>query len=77
MKKYIAEYCKRGQYGYGVCTADTIGELINILFVKGYDFAEGEVTWIIAWSKSGSKKYYGNGVTICCGEPEMTEYTSY
>lgn len=77
MKKYTAEYCKRGQYGYGVCTADTIGELINILFARGYVFAEGEVTRIIAWSKSCGKKYYGNGLTIRCGDLEMTEYTSY
>lgn len=77
MKKYTAEYSKRGQYGTGICMADTIEELMEILFDRGYDFNIGERERILDWSKTEKKKYYGMRLTIRCGELEMTEYTSF
>lgn len=77
MKKYTAEYSKRGQHGNGICTADTIQELMEILFDRGYDFNIGERERILDWSKTDKKKYYGTRLTIRCGELEMTEYTSF
>lgn len=76
MKKYTAEYSKRGQYGNGICTAYTIEELMEVLFDRGYDFDIGERERIVNWSKTNNKKYYGTRLTIRCGENEMTEYTS-
>lgn len=77
MKKYTAEYSKRGQHGNGICTADIIQELMEILFDRGYDFNIGERERILDWSKTEKKKYYGTRLTIRCGELEMTEYTSF
>jgi hypothetical protein len=77
MKRFTAEYSKRGQYGSGICTADTIDELMEILFNRGYDFNIGEREKILDWSKTDRKKYYGTRLTIRCGELEMTDYTSF
>ena len=77
MKQFTAEYSKRGQYGYGICTADTIEELIQILSSRGYDFSIGEKGAILNWSSTTQKKYYGVRLTIRRGELEMTEYTSF
>lgn len=77
MKKYTAEYSKRGQYGTGICTADTIEELMEILIDRGYTFYPNEKEKILNWSKTDKKKYYGANLTIRCGELEMTEYTSF
>lgn len=76
MKRYTAEYSKKGQCGNSICTADTIGELMEILFDRGYDFRIGEKEDIINWSKTDKKKYYGARLTIRCGDLDMTEYTS-
>ncbi len=75
--RYTAEYRKKGQYGTGICMADTIEELMEILFDRGYDFEFGEREIISGWSKTNEKKYYGIRLTIRRGELEMTEYTSY
>jgi hypothetical protein len=77
VKKYTAEYGKRNQYGTGICTADTIGELMETLLDRGYEFTIGEKEKILDWSKTDKKKYYGTRLTIRYGELEMTEYTSY
>ena len=77
MKLFTAEYSKRGQYGTGICTADTIIDLMEILFDRGYNFSIGEREEVLDWSKTDKKKYYGVGLTIRRGELEMTEYTSY
>ena len=75
--KYTAEYSKRGQYGNGICMADTIEELIEVLLCRGYVFNVGERKRIINWASTEEKKYYGANLTIRCGELEMTEYTSF
>lgn len=77
MKQFTAEYGKRGQYGTGVCMADTIEELTEILFDRGYDFAIGEKEEVVEWGKTTKKKYHGRKLTISRGELEMTEYTSF
>lgn len=77
MKQFTAEYNKRGQYGTGICTADTIEKLIKILLDRGYEFNDGEKQRVINWSNTTQKKYYGTRLTIRRGELEMTEYTSY
>lgn len=76
MKNFTAEYSRSGQYGYGICAADTIDELIGTLFCRGYVFGYGERRRIAEWEKTDKKKFYGCGLTIRRGELEMTEYTS-
>ena len=77
MKQFTAEYSKRGQYGYSICTADDIVELMEIMFDRGYDFRVGEREAIIDWSKTEDKKFCRSGITIRRGERDMTEYTSF
>ena len=77
MKNFTAEYTKRGQYGIGICTADTIEELICTLSDRGYDFRIGEKGAILNWGSTNKTKYYGTRLTIVRGEYEMTEYTSF
>lgn len=79
MKQFTAEYCSGDKfpYGTGICIADTIEELMENLFDRGYNFKIGEKEEIIDWSKTNKKKYYGMKITIYRGEPEMTEYTSF
>ena len=77
MKNFTAEYSLEGQYGYGICAADTIDELIGSLFCRGYKFVAGDKQRIISWADGEKKKFYGTGLTIRRGELEMTEYTSF
>ena len=77
MKQFTAEYHISGQYGTGICAADTLDELIDILSDRGYDFRIGEKGNILNWGSTGKKKYYGTRLTIRRGEDEMTEYTSF
>jgi hypothetical protein len=77
MKRYTAEYHRRGHYGISICTADTIEELVEKIFNDGYAFYNGERRDILDWSKTDKKKYYGMGLLIRKGELEMTEYTSF
>lgn len=77
MKQFTAEYTKRGQYGYGICTADTIDEMIETLSSRGYEFRVGEEGKIRNWGSTTQKKYYSVGLNIRRGKLEMTEYTSF
>ena len=77
MKRYTAEYHRKGHYGISICTADTIEELMEKIFNDGYTFYTGEREDILNWSKGKDKKYYGMRLTIRRGELEMTEYTSF
>ena len=77
MKQFTAEYNRPGQYGTGICTADTLDELINILSDRGYTFRIGEKGDILNWGSTDKKKYYGTRLTIRRGECEMTAYTSF
>lgn len=77
MKQFTAEYCRKGCYGYSICTADTIEELLENLSNNDYIFNNGEKQRILDWSNTTKKKYYGVGLTIRRGELEMTEYTSF
>lgn len=76
MKLFTAEYTITGQYGIGVCTADTIEELIKILGDRGFAFRRNQKEEVVEWSKTTDKKFYGIGLTIRRGDSEMTEYTS-
>lgn len=76
MKQFTAEYRKVGETGTGVCMADTIEELIEVLSDRGYIFNSIEKQKVLDWSKTGNKRYYGIRLTINRGEYEMTEYTS-
>lgn len=75
--RFTAEYNINGKYGTGICMADTIEELMENLFDRGYNFAIGQREAVVDWSKTDKKKYYGTRLTIRRGELEMTEYTSF
>lgn len=76
MKQFTAEYSLQDKYGYGVCTADTIEELMTTLSSRGCKFTMREMEKIEDWAEGTQKKYYGAWLTIRRGELEMTEYTS-
>ena len=76
MQDFTAEYHKYGQYGTGICCANTIEELIKILISRGYKFSQNDMQKILEWKGTTQKKYYGMNLTIRRGELEMTEYTS-
>lgn len=76
MQDFTAEYHKYGQYGTGICCANSIEELIKILISRGYKFGQDEMQKILEWENTTQKKYYGMSLTIRRGELEMTEYTS-
>ena len=72
---YTAEYRRRVN-GTSICMANTIEELMETLFNRGYNFNIGERERILDWDNTNQKKYYGARLTIRRGELEMTEYTS-
>lgn len=76
MQDFTAEYHKYGQYGTGICCANSIEELIKILISRGYKFGQDEMQKILEWENTTQKKYYGMSLTIRRGELEITEYTS-
>ena len=76
MQDFTAEYHKYGQYGTGICYANSIEELIKILISRGYKFGQDEMQKILEWENTTQKKYYGMSLPIRRGELEMTEYTS-
>ena len=77
MKQFTAEYRKYGHTGTSICSADDIGELIDALYFRGYEFGWNEIKKIVDWSNTDKKKYYGERLTIRRGALEMTEYTSF
>jgi hypothetical protein len=77
VKLFTAEYSNKDSYGTGVCTADTIEDLIETLSNRGFDFQNGQKEKIIDWSKTTDKKFYATRLTIRRGALKMTEYTSF
>lgn len=77
MKQFTAEYRKYGHSGTSICSADDIGELINTLYTRGFEFGYKAIPEILSWSRTNKKRYYGERLTINRGEYEMTEYTSF
>lgn len=77
MNQFTAEYRKCTQTGTGICGADNVCKLIEVLRSRGYEFNKKEIQEILNWSNGGKKKYYGTRLTINRGEREMTEYTSF
>lgn len=78
MDNFKAEYMRKNEnYGYSICMADTITDLIKKLEQNEYMFQVGQKENIIKWSQSDQKKYYGRMITIYRGDQQMTEYTSF
>lgn len=74
---FTAEYSKRGCYGIGICMANTVEKLIEILDNRGYEFDPYEKEEIVTWSKKSKNNYYAMRLSIRRGKPQMTEYTSF
>lgn len=76
MKNFTADYLCSDGYGHGICTADTINELYQILRDRGFKYVDSSFFKALEWEKTNDKKFYGMWIEIRRGELEMTEYTS-
>ena len=65
-----------GRYGFQICLANSIEELISKLKCRGFKMSNYDINDILKWATTTSYRYYGKRITITKGEPMMTEGTS-
>lgn len=63
-------------YGFQICLANSIEELISKLNSRGFKMSSHNINDILKWATTTSYRYYGQRITITKGEPIMTEGTS-
>lgn len=65
-----------GSYGFQICSANSIEELISKLNSRGFKMSSYNINDILEWATTTSYRYHGQRITITKGEPTMTEGTS-
>ena len=63
-------------YGFQICLANSIEELISKLNSRGFRLPNHIINDILKWATTTSYRYHGQRITVTKGEPIMTEGTS-